>query len=1084
MILLGFAKTTVLQKKQKGMIEMNKFNAFEIIEALAGSGKTQELMFRFLRLMKSGADPRTILATTFSRKAAGEIRDRIIESLAKAVLDPDELKSLVKHVPEIDDGQEGCEKLLRELSASMHRLNIGTIDSFFVKTAQSFSDALEMTPGWSILDEAHEEEVFSSAVESMTKDTKNTKHFADLLRWSKSGAKVPIGKTLSELQRQAYTSVRDTDESAWLWGTEFPTMGKVEVATAIQQLATQVTEKKRHATDLVKAIDKLERGDWKSFVTTGMASKVLDESYQYYRQDIDSHIVTALEPLVNHAIGVMANRLIAKNKGTYELMHDLNECWSEAKHASGRYSFDDVTYRLSFINVMQNLMELQFRLDNSIDHMLIDEFQDTSLTQWSVLKPIVDEIYQSESDRSLFVVGDVKQSLYGFRGGEPALLRTLPDRLQDAETRKLEKSWRCSSPVLDAVNTIFENAHKADLLQDHASGAAESWQEDFIHHESAKPKRAGYAVIETAGIDPDEEKSQLALTVEKVVEIVSHIHKNAPKAEIGILVRGNTKQQIQRIVHALRTNKDHPVLAAEFGGNPLTDSPAVTVILSALLMADVPGNSIARFHVCNSPLSQHLEIEWDGSDGAYERVCRKIRRQLASKGYAEVVSTFAEQLIASVDERERLRLWQLIELAESRSDDIGPSGGLRPSEFVKLVKETQVPDPASSLVQVMTVHKSKGLSFDAVVVCDLDQAIWKSPKIMEEHDDPCEPPVHVGMYASEYLDHAIPEYADMRCEMQSHQVNDALCLLYVAMTRAKHALHMVIPSRKSKKHVKRLDGLLLQILGEDQPQEPDTIVWTAKGSDKNWFRALSSEAGHEQTESIKPFTMKELHTDDVFQGHGVASSSPSSLEGGGKVNISERFNGKTNSGLSWGTVTHYWFEEIEWLDGTTPSIETLIASAPREEAALLGEETLRAAAECFIAAIESNAIHELLSKPKGNVAVFNEQTFALRVEKGTDFASVSLKELTDLQGSIDRLVVFYDDEGTPIRADVIDWKTDSFTDDEREKKIEHYAPQLASYRLAASRLLGIDPADVSTNLVFVKYREIVHIEEETSVSVS
>jgi ATP-dependent helicase/nuclease subunit A len=1062
---------------------MKEFKRFEIIEALAGSGKTQELMFRFLRLVQSGFDPKTILATTFSRKAAGEIRDRIIESLAEAVLHPEAMRELVKNVPEIEDGQDGkkgCEDLLRKLSASMHRLNIGTIDSFFVKTAQSFSDLLEMTPGWSILDEVHEAEVFSLAVGSMTSKPENTNHFADLLRWSKAGAKVPIGKTLKEIQYQAYTSVRDSEPQAWLWGTEFPTLSNKEVAAAIQVIESLMPDGKRQITDLQKAVDKLRRGDWKAFVTSGMASKVLDGTCLYFKMEIDSEIVEALQPLIDHSMGVMANRIFLKNKGTYELMHSLNDSWSKSKHESGLYSFDDVAYRLSFINVMQDLLELQFRLDGSINHMLIDEFQDTSLTQWSVLKPIVDEIHQSENDRTLFVVGDVKQSLYGFRGGEPALLRNLPSRLAKTEARKLDKSWRCSSPVLNAVNTIFEQVHESKLLNDRAFGAAANWQNDFIHHVSAKPNRVGHAVIQTSGVDPENRKSQLALSVEKIVEIVTDIHKNAPTAEIGILVRSNTKQQIQRIVHALRSNKKHSVLAAEFGGNPLTDSPAVTVILSALLMADDPGNTIARFHVCSSPLGKHLNISWNKSEGEFESVCKKIRRRLVTHGYAEVVSDFAEQLIDSVDKRERLRLWQLIELAESRSTDMGSANGLRPSQFVHLVKETQVPDPASSLVQVMTVHKSKGLSFDAVVVCDLDQPIWKSPKLMEFHSDPCEPPVHVGMYASDYMDNAIPEYASMRAELHAQQVNDALCLLYVAMTRAKHALHMVIPCRKSKSHLKQLDGLLLQIIDEPQAQDPDKVVWTAEGSNPKWYKELSVTLENAKPPEINKFTIQPPIEDENFQGHGVVTSSPSSLEGGGKVKISEQFDGKTNTGFSWGTVTHSWFEEIEWLDGSLPTIESLIQSAPPEEAAVLGEITLRAAAENFLEAIESDVLKSLLTKPESKVSVFNEQTFALRVPKGTDFANVSIHELTDLQGSIDRLVVHYNEAGHPIRAEVIDWKTDSYDAEEQEMKKHFYAPQLASYKLAASKLLGIDADQISTTLVFVKTRDIVIMGENTT----
>jgi ATP-dependent exoDNAse (exonuclease V) beta subunit len=780
----------------------------------------------------------------------------------------------------------------------------------------------------------------------------------------------------------------------------------------------------------------------------------------------------------------MANKLVEKNKATHALMHLLNESWSWAKHESGLYSFDDVTYRLSFIEVMKDLVELQYRLDSSIDHILIDEFQDTSLIQWSVLSPIVDEIHQSESDRSLFIVGDVKQSLYGFRGGEPALLRNLPERLEGSVTRQLDKSWRCSSPVLHAVNTIFERAHEANLLNDRASGAASQWQNDFIHHVSAKPNRIGHAVIETAGVDPLKIKSELSLSIEKVVEIVANIHSQAPTAEIGILVRGNTKQQIQRIVHALRTNSPHAVPAAEFGGNPLTDSPAVTVILSALLMVDDPGNTVARFQVSSSELGRHLGIHWKSEKGdeIFETVCRTIRRRLVSTGYAEVVSDFAEVLIESVDKRERLRLWQLIEFAETCSNDIGPSHGLRPSEFVDLVKKTKVPDPASSLVQVMTVHKSKGLSFDAVVVCDLNQPIWKAPKVMQSHDDSCSPPTCVGMYASNMLDVEIPEYGEMRAELHEQQIYDALCLLYVAMTRAKHALHMVIPSRESPNHLKTLDGLLLQIIGEPQPQDPDIIVWTADGSDPKWYETFAEGPKEEKPEKIGDVSIRPPKEGAECTGQGIATASPSSLEGGGKTKIGERFKGGTNNAFDWGTIMHKWFEDIAWFDGVLPSVDLLIASAPVEEAGRLGTKRLAAAAAVCLNALQSEDVQNLLTKPTENVSVYREQEFVLRVQKGTKFAEVEMKEPTDLQGTIDRLVVYHDENGRTIRAQVIDWKTDKIKDSSVSELVAHYAPQLASYRLAAAKLLGISVEAVSAALVLLGENKVENITEKAFVT--
>ena len=1052
---------------------MDKLIPVEIIQALAGSGKTQLLAYRFLRLMKLGVDPTTILATTFSRKAAGEIRDRIVEMLSNAILSEEKLAELKIGVPEMER-VEDCVELLKQLVTSMHRLNIGTIDSFFVKSALAFSDMLELSQNWEILDEVHESQVFSDAINRLTNDHANIKQIAKTLRLSKSGAKVPIRKTVHQIKDDAILSVRDAKKSpdTWLWGVAKNVLPLDEVESAIADAEQLQLTKKTQQKALIKAIIDIRNGDWKSFLTGGMAPKIIDESLTYYNAQIELGVAEAYEPLITHGLAVTANRMLMKNKSTYELMLEFSTHWLDAKHERGLYSFDDIAYQLSNSDIMEQLLELQFRMDGSINHMLVDEFQDTSLTQWRVLEPLVDEINQSQQDRSLFFVGDVKQSLYGFRGGEPALLRGLNGRLIHAHTTRLEESWRCTPPILNAVNTVFSNIKNVPLLQDHSPLAAKVWLKDFETHKAAATtkQKKGYADIQTAGIHPD--KTNLQLCVEKVTELVATIYINAPAAHIGILVRSNTKQQIQRIVHALRTN-EIPVPASEFGGNPLTDSPAVTVILSALLMADDHRNSVHQFHVESSPLGNYLGISYSASSDDIDSVSVRIRSQLLERGYADVINEYSQQLVEHVDKRERLRLWQLVELAESFAVD----KTLRPTEFVRVVKEIQVPDPASSQVQVMTVHKSKGLSFDAVIVCDLDQAIWKTPDIMEWHENPCDLPNLVGMYASDYLDEVLPEYKEMRIELHKGQINDALCLLYVAMTRAKHAMHLVIPCRKNAtRHHKKFDGLLLQSIEKAQKQEPNSIIWTAEHSDSTWVDAFS-EASKEELFSL-PTIVIQQPSNPFELGRGIAISSPSSLEGGGKTNINERFAGGTNEAFDRGTIVHRWLEDIEWLE-ELPTIQTLIETAPRGEAARFSEEGLLHIAQSVIHALQTNEIQQLLTKPEGELKVYCEQDFALRVDVGTQLGKLTLKEPTDIRGSIDRLVVYYDDSGDPIRAHVIDWKTDSYNPEELSEKIGHYAPQLSSYRLAAATLLGIDLSNVSANLVFISTGEVHDITNET-----
>ena len=992
-----------------------------------------------------------------------------------------ERNQLFEGIPEMEKSREACVTLLRTIISNLHRLEISTIDSFFVRTARVFSDDIGFSPHWGILDELQEKTVMCEAVSIMLQSN-DIETITKNIRLAKTSTVVPVEDTVQEIQKYAYDIMRQTGENPWLWGTPQPLLSKTKLNTVIDNLESQVTEIKAQQNSIPKAVARARAGDWRQFLTTGLPVGLVYGTLKYGKVEIDPPLVKALEPIVKHAGAVILNQLLKKNEGIVFLMKVFNEAWSAVKHECGLYRFNDITHYLGKFGVLNDLQELAFRLDGKIDHLLIDEFQDTSLPQWNILELLVDEIFQSSSDRSLFFVGDPKQSLYGFRGGEPQLLRRLLEVLDIGKPIKLPSSWRCSTPVLDLVNKVFGNADQTQLLLEHSQEGIEEWMKSFETHVAARKKRLGFVEIHVTDVD-ETRKPNLKFTIAKVTEIVRDIHRNCKDASIGILVRKNTNQQIQRIVHALRTHGTHPIMASEHGGNPLTDSPQVTIILSALLMADHPGDTASLFHVSTSPLGTLLELTPTANRKDAEKVSTTLRQQLSQEGYANVILALAEPLFSTASERDQLRLWQLIELAESYT----PEETLRPSDFVEFVKKKRVADPATSKVQVMTVHASKGLGFDAVVVCDLEQPLWGKPDLLMLHDDQCAPATRVSVRENEDFNSFIPVQEEMWAESNTNQVQEALSMLYVAMTRAKHGLFLVVPPRpmneaaKSPKPstAKSVDRFLRQALNIDECLTPNSIAWKSKHNDANWFANVDVEKDDASENNIGPISFaKRIHTEKV-----VASASPSSLEGGGKTLVASRFSGNVHIAFDWGTVVHSWFEDIEWLEGEFPTVESLLKSAPREEAGRLTNERVNAAASAFINALHVDVVEQLLTKPIEEVQLFNEQEFVCRAQKGTSLAGVQLKESTDIRGTIDRLVVFKDSNGIALRAEIIDWKTDRFDQGELDAKVENYAPQLASYRLAASKLLGLDVNKVTARLAFVMEGCVVDATEVSAVEI-
>ena len=215
------------------------------------------------------------------------------------------------------------------------------------------------------------------------------------------------------------------------------------------------------------------------------------------------------------------------------------------------------------------LRDVTFRLDGRIDHLLLDEFQDTAPGQWRLLLPLAEEILAGGDElRTFFCVGDVKQSIYGWRGGEPRLLGRMGERHPGLVSEPLQRSYRSSPVVLDAVNRVFDGMERRVVFtsagREAAHRATEEWVSSFAPHESALTDLPGAARLwwRRASATGSRARQRGALRGRP------SRHTTSIEASIGVLLR--TKKGSA----ALRPGRAG-IEASDEGGKPLTDTAAV-----------------------------------------------------------------------------------------------------------------------------------------------------------------------------------------------------------------------------------------------------------------------------------------------------------------------------------------------------------------------------------------------------------------------------------------------------------------------------------------------------------------------------
>ncbi|HSJ10352.1 MAG TPA: UvrD-helicase domain-containing protein [Longimicrobiales bacterium] len=1043
----------------------------ELILASAGSGKTFHISSAIIALLARGERADAIFASTFTRKAAGEILDRVLLRLAAAALSGRDAAELARHtrMQAATAGPHFWMDVLERVVRELHRINIGTLDAFFVRTAGSFMHELGMPAHWTIADEPTGDWIRSLALE----DVLRTTDADELLEMVRSISRTAAGRSVHEqLLRQvrtlmqAHYALRPDVTDHWsafdriAAGADAVQREAADIAARIAAVPVPLTAKGTPNKNWEGGLEKLERAvrtsDWETLLSSTLTERALAGDL-FGKLPVPPSLTTALESACGIARADLARRLAARSHALRRLAALFAEAAERRRVELGAYEFDDITRMLGGTDAPGTRDDMYYRLDARARHILLDEFQDTSVPQWEALEPLADELMSGHAhERVAVIVADPKQSIYGWRGGAPDLVTMLRAKYVLGGT-SLTTSWRSSHVVLDFVNDVFgaleDNAVWGN--DELACTVAADWKRHFERHTPAKDL-AGHVHVSVG--PPEEERGEQRPRLAR--HAARHVHQLCqvmPGRTIAVLTRTNAA--VARMMLELKNLGVH---ASEEGGNPLTDAAPVASLLALLRMVDHPGSSLVRYHVAKTPVGTVCGYTDHTDEAGARRLAAELRRRLVEDGYGRVLGTLAQELMQHSDRRERRRLGQLVELAHRYE----PRATLRPSDFVHFVQRERVEDPTAADVRVMTVHQAKGLEFDVVVLPQLDTDLvdMRGSPLLAFRTAPGARITRAFPYVKKALRplfEDMPELHRAADDAFRNELRDGLSALYVAVTRAKHALHIIVKpdGDKGPGNAKTGARLVREVVAPGMPAVEDAVLY--ESGDPLWHAASRATAETAPpAPAARPLEVRLRQAG--ARTRALPRRSPSELEGNARIDVANLLRVSGTAASRRGTIAHAWLERLDAHHGLPDDAE-LARIARRIDADV---------ADADIAALAAQVRTWVTAPDVAAVLAAGDDT-ATTVEREVPFL---LREGdTVVEGFIDRLVLTRAG-GRVVAADVIDFKTDELDAAAIDARVEHYRPQLAAYRRAVSVMYGLAPDVVSARLVFLHSGRVVPLK--------
>lgn len=785
------------------------------LSASAGSGKTYRLSMRFCKLLLSGVQPEAICALTFTRAATREIFAGVVERL----LDPP---------PELHTFPLTPGEALSRLLESLPNLQISTIDAFAAKVARLFAYELGLNPDFTLYESdtsAEAQEVVRDLVRRALQVTSPRAAEALLRRFSLISEDLFSDSLSAQLERffQTYGDLAERVPTGWgdpdrltaplpdAPVDTFPETVTAEVRTACADRLRAILTSPRMEPLNDKARAKLDRllslcdpsvTSVRELTARGLDSaaradlfKPLNSGAFTYGNGKKNVVVFTPEEL--EALRLFRDDLLARDfeqtahhtQQLFAIVSVLNQAAEAQRRETGKISLAYIVKALSrtigpnLSLVNPDLFYVTYRLDASVRHLMIDEFQDTSVDQWRALSNLASELAQ-EPDATFFYVGDVKQSIYGWRGGDATLfgdVTRVPDIPQGAP---LLNSFRSSPAVIDLVNRLmaFTDFVNPDELEPWQALPLRDWAGLWQPHTAARHDDAFAAVLTLEGKNG-------AAHLDAAADLIAARWRKLKDRKLTLAVlayRNKTFVGSESDPGLLPRLRARGVDCAVDGKRALEDAPMGRLLLLALRWLADPRDTLAAEVLIRLGLAE--------GRGAINRWLRRLHED----GFVALFTDlFAPDrpLTATLSGADREILTAAVHLLEG----LDAQNCTDPVFAEKALRAHQIPCVSDSdVLRLMTVHHSKGLTFD-VVFTYIDGAFSNEQQVLFEStpDWVFERPKLPELYA------AYPQLAAAAVQRRASRFKDDLCALYVSVTRARREQQVLLTPTAEGSFAKR-----------------------------------------------------------------------------------------------------------------------------------------------------------------------------------------------------------------------------------------------------------------------------------------